>query len=119
MQNAPPPRRSCAVRVLALAWIVVALGIVIFEASLVASALTTGQMRISSAPSTPLQVSRARDPALFHAVLLASMLLAMLCLYSTRWAWRMFRRVGYDRHAATPVFRHVPIKPTAIDRPPT
>jgi hypothetical protein len=100
MKTDRPSGRMRATRTLALAWIAVALNVAAWQTFRAASALSTGQLQISLPPAEPLlQVSRGVEPLMFHALLVATMILTLACLYTVLHAWRMFRGDRYGVYA--------------------
>lgn len=88
MKIAQPSDGRRAVRMLALAWVAVAVTVAALQALQVASALDTGLMSFPWRSAAVIRASRTGEPALFHAMLLGAMLLGLLCLCSVTLVWR-------------------------------
>jgi hypothetical protein len=89
MKIAQPSDGRRAVRMLALAWVAVAVAVAALQVLQVASALDTGLMGFPSRLAAVIRASRTGEPALFHAMLLGSMLLGLLCLCSVTRVWHV------------------------------
>jgi hypothetical protein len=81
--------RPRLVRNIALFWIVFGLAGAYGQAARAWTALVSGQTTLPLALHDPSPVVRTAEPLVFHATLLASLVIALAFLYAAYGAWRL------------------------------